>query len=208
MKGFMLNKLVLVAGALLFAIGVIGYLMPETESKEPVRIFYPSTGGDVLFTHQKHEKLKNLKCEDCHHEHLSSDNIFKCDKCHEDGYSAEDLNHEEMVEYHGYSCTRCHKSEKKEFLACRKCHKETGEAKKVSCERCHAEEGYDPVDFSHSELEEIEGHWCNECHQSRSSSDAIHKQCDRCHRKIENSTFLKNVERDESAGCALCHLKS
>jgi Class III cytochrome C family len=203
------NRFYLVIGCVFLLLGLCSYFYPESSPDVPIRVHYHTAGGNVLFTHDKHVEMSNLSCEDCHHELLHANQRTGCMKCHEDdGYSDEDMDHTELVDIHRHSCTSCHQTRTGKATACRSCHGKAGDGQTISCERCHEGEEMNPDDFTHDELESIEGHYCNECHQTRANPDAIHIQCDRCHQNIEEGRFLKmHSEGKEAFQCALCHFK-
>jgi hypothetical protein len=214
------NKAVLILGCVAIILGLGGYVFPEKASDSPARIYFETAGGPVLFTHHVHTNPSQFKygnninlpkviCADCHHEMIQASKVVMCDKCHQDEeYSKDDMPHSELVEMHPPRCTICHDTRKGKVKACKECHLHTGQSKPVSCDRCHSGDEYSPDDLTHEELEEIEGHWCTECHSVRRNADAIHMQCNRCHKKLERGTYIKKRQTDDEAfECALCHLK-
>ena len=222
MKANSQNRLVLTIGSIFVLIGLAGYCISQKAPDIPLRIYYNTPGGGVLFTHTLHTKPEDLKCgdplkldditcTDCHHELILANHVKSCDQCHaDDGYRADDMSHQELQENHPPSCKFCHESKKAQVSSCRKCHGKTGETKPVSCDKCHKDQGYSKDDMTHEELEEIEGHWCNECHETRRISDAIHFQCNKCHNKVECGTYyrMEDAPNEEAFRCALCHLST
>jgi hypothetical protein len=215
------NKFVLILGCMAILVGVAGYVFSGRPSSDmPPRIYFNTVGGPVLFPHQLHAdpsqfnyadnlNLSHFGCADCHHELILSNQVQACEKCHQDDdYSPEDLDHDELVDIHSPGCTSCHAVKESEVKACRECHLKTGEPEKVSCDKCHPDEGYAPGDVTHEELEEIEGHWCTECHKTMRKADAIHRQCNRCHGKLARGTYAKKEHPDDQAfTCTICHIK-
>ncbi len=219
------NRLILIVGCLGILLGLVGYAIPDDSPESPRRIYFDTPGGAVLFTHHVHTqsdqlkcddhlklmRLKDIGCGDCHHEMIRANHVKDCESCHEDsGYSPEDMSHTELLDMHPPSCINCHLQKEVELKSCRECHGQTGDYKPVDCERCHEDAGYTAEDMTHEELEEIEGHWCNECHSVRRISDAIHTQCNICHDVIDYSTFVskEKIADDEATRCSVCHLKS
>ncbi len=207
----------LIIGFFLIFVGIAGYVFSERPAYPPPRIYFKTLGGPVLFTHQKHadpSQFKFLKtdirCADCHHELLDTANITSCERCHkEEGYSPEDMEHQELVETHAPLCTRCHAVKKEKIRACNKCHFKSGESSLVSCNKCHPDEGYSPDDLEHGELETISGHTCLGCHKTRRMADAIHNQCNRCHKELTKCTYTeKKKVKKKNFECLVCHLKS
>ena len=210
-------KIILITGLFLIMVGIVGYVFSEKPPFPPSRIYFDSLGGPVLFTHQKHahpsqpEPSKTeMRCADCHHELIDSSNIRSCKKCHkEEGYSADDMEHKELVEIHSPLCTGCHATKKKPIMACSKCHFKSGEPSLVSCDKCHPGEEYSPDDFDHEELETISGHNCLSCHRTRRMTDAIHNQCNRCHKELSKCSYAeKDKVKKKNFECLVCHLKS
>jgi len=215
------DKTILIIGCVGILLGLAGYVFPEKGSDLPPRIYFHTLGGSVLFPHQVHTdpskfKCKNeigiseIDCADCHHEMIEANQVLSCKKCHPDeDYSKEVMAHSELIEMHPPKCTICHNARKGRVRPCKECHLKTGDPEPVSCDKCHPGDGYSTDDFTHKELEEIEGHWCTECHSLRRKADAIHMQCNRCHTQLERGTYVKKEGPDDEAfGCALCHLKS
>jgi hypothetical protein len=120
------------------------------------------------------------------------------------------MDHGELIDNHPPSCTLCHNIKQGQAArACSECHLKTGEFEDVSCDKCHPDEDYALDDFSHEELEEINEHWCTECHQTRRKTDAIHMQCNRCHNELNQGTYVKKDSPGNQAfACSLCHLKA
>lgn len=215
------NRIILIIGCVAALVGLAGYVFPKKGSDLPPKIYFNTAGGPVLFTHQIHTdpsqfkcgndiSISKMQCADCHHELVEANRTFLCKKCHPDeDYSKDTMRHSELVEMHPPRCTICHKVRKVAVKPCRDCHLRTGGYRPVSCDRCHRDLGYSADDLSHEELEEIEGHWCTECHSVRRKTDAIHNQCDRCHTDLKCGTYIKKEDSDDEAfRCALCHLKS
>ena len=175
----------------------------------------------MLFPHEIHTdpsqfkcgneiNVSKIDCADCHHEMVQANQVFSCKKCHPDeDYSKDSMTHSELLEMHPPRCTICHSARKGKVKPCGECHLETGVSKPVSCDKCHPDDGYAAGDFTHEELEEMEGHWCTECHSVRRRVDAIHMHCNRCHTNLVCGTYIKKERKDDEAfGCALCHLKT
>ena len=210
--GFKLrNKVFLILGFVCIVLGVVGYLIPGKSAESPVRIYYATAGGPVLFPHADHTEM-DAACSDCHHELIRTDEVKSCKECHkEDDYkfNPEELPHSDLTEIHMGKCSNCHAAKEEKPKSCRTCHKATGEGEKeVNCERCHKDDGYSKADFAHADLTEIEGHWCTECHQTARIADAMHKQCGTCHNDLDEGTFFSNPDGDPSLACKMCHLKS
>lgn len=145
-------KHIAAAGAiiLLFAVsspGGAGTLeMPSVTS-------FPSSVGEVTFTHEMHIKERSIQCVECHHQinakklntphpdYFKSSSV-KCEICH---------NESEKVTQKAYTCSGCHRTNPiniaDETLSakvvihkqCWKCH-QVGAGKEASktCEFCHS----------------------------------------------------------------------
>ncbi|MBN1551812.1 cytochrome c3 family protein [bacterium] len=210
-----LHKTALTFGIICFCLGVAGYLYPASSGDIPERIFYPSAGGQTVFTHKAHSKMSGLACVDCHHELLLANTVASCEKCHPDsGYTKDMLDHSDLVSTHfndvKFKCSSCHETRKGEYRACRECHRQAAEQKVVSCEHCHEGMGFVFEDFAHDDLVAMESHQpCSKCHTSRGGADAVHTQCNRCHSTLKKGTFLEiKPEDDVSSSCKICHLGS
>lgn len=145
-------KHIAAAGAmvLLLAVGLPG--MADTLEIPSVRSF-PSSVGEVTFTHEVHIKDRAIPCVECHHQinakklktphpdYFKSSSI-KCEICHKES---------EKVQQKVYTCSGCHRTNPvniaDETLSakvvihkqCWKCH-QVGAGKEASkaCEFCHS----------------------------------------------------------------------
>jgi hypothetical protein len=78
-----MKKIVLLATALLFALGLgLGAALAADMPADPIKV--DSEGGKkpgVIFDHKLHkEKNADLKCADCHHNEAKGE--FRCRDCH------------------------------------------------------------------------------------------------------------------------------
>ena len=114
---------------------------------------FPSTVGEVVFTHQIHIQDRGIKCADCHHainakrlnaphpDYFKSSAI-KCEVCH---------NESEKIKQRAYTCSGCHHTNPvniaDETLSakvvvhkqCWNCHPvSTGKEASSGCEKCHS----------------------------------------------------------------------
>ncbi len=185
-------------------IGIGGYLIGQNP-KTSDRLYLKNAGGAVLFEHQQHAKMVG-DCANCHHEVLLSDERTQCTECHDEGMDAADFVHADFLEVGAHSCTTCHQVNADiKPQSCANCHPKSqdAEAAGVECANCH-DDSYQPGDVTHDELQEIEGHSCEGCHNIRAVSDVYHSQCNRCHLSESREMF---VDADGKTRCAVCHLK-
>ena len=159
----------------------------------------------MLIEHDTH--IRDTEgCETCHHDLFSSDSRNACSDCHGDDVAAEDFTHEDLKDIEGHSCESCHQTiEGVEPRSCRWCHPDTQESDEriIACSSCHDDE-YTPDILTHDEMQEVDGHECESCHNISAVSGAYHEQCNRCH-FMENPDEFRSV--DGSAMCERCHLK-
>jgi hypothetical protein len=129
---------------ILFIVGVASYAFTAYSAKapdEPVRIFYPSVAGSVLFDHKTHasDTGYGFSCFDCHHHPEGDDSALRaCGDCHnlpiEPGtlpescvecHDADDIKDTEVPKrgdaYH-YQCVDCHKNAGAGPEDCNSCH--------------------------------------------------------------------------------------
>lgn len=171
--------LVLVGIFLLIAILLYGFEPKE----EPRRVPFDTKGGGVIFDHQVHVELKDILCEECHHNFNDvEDNLTaNCRGCH---YSNElqdscqdDAIHKQCI---GRNCTGCHVEGS------------------VSCEFCHNAEYVATVPPPGKMQFETEGGRVVFDHLTHASADGYDLACDTCHHgyKPENKkSFPMNCRR-------------
>ncbi|MFW5930742.1 MAG: cytochrome c3 family protein [Desulfosalsimonas sp.] len=200
------------AALVCLVVGIVSYSIIQARSpEEPVRVFYDTTGENVLFDHMTHSEGYGLECMDCHHKIAwedgdNGDMEISCGSCHEeDGSYTQALgdegifDHDVHAEDYGLSCTECHHMYDDEDSGdapqnCNACHADTGDEDMPSltdsyhqqCIECH-------VDFDSGPTTEN----CNDCHQARGRTDAFHDQCTECHEDMGTGP----AESD----CSSCH---
>lgn len=129
----------------LLVVGVATYAFTAISpraSEEPVRIFYPSLGGKVLFGHKTHVSPVTgygVSCADCHHHPPDDEESLRaCSDCHEE--PTEEASTPE-------ACLDCHEAdeiEETEMLSkakafheqCINCHQQVGGGA-MECNECH-----------------------------------------------------------------------
>lgn len=196
------------AAAVLLALGVAGYLVPEEPQKVPVRIVMENPGGKVIFTHAAHHREYGASCESCHHEGgnlerkavpcgschpaafdrayvMSHVDAFPdksaCVTCHHLEFEKYQFNHGEHAQFAGDDCQACHHGQdiESEPAACGDCHGETPDGDAPSL-----------VNAAHAR--------CGSCHQDM--FDVGLKSCGVCHRKKDMSAY-----QGDYTACNQCH---
>lgn len=95
---------------------------------EPVRIFYDSTGGPVIFDHAAHTRREDGNCTVCHHFDGDDEEKGNCRACHEDnGIPVMSAYHEKSADY----------ADDDDFQSCMSCHEAKGLDPKNNCRSCH-----------------------------------------------------------------------
>ena len=116
--------MVYVMGALLLVIGIVCYAaIPDDRTGDPVRIFYKSTAGAVLFDHQVHagEDGYGFSCMDCHHDlEEEGDTPSACIECHET--DSEDESVLKRSDAFHVQCIECHEEDGTAPTVCTDCH--------------------------------------------------------------------------------------
>ncbi|MDQ1334742.1 MAG: hypothetical protein QG552_1692 [Thermodesulfobacteriota bacterium] len=108
---------------ILFVLGVICYTaLAKMAPEEPIRIFFTSIGGSVLFDHKGHASDSGyaIACAECHHElEEEKGKPSACGECHQKD-DAQDA---------PKKADALHK-------LCKGCHEEGGQGP-VNCKSCH-----------------------------------------------------------------------
>ncbi len=198
-------------------VGIASYSLVKTGSpedpedpEEPVRVFYETTGENVLFDHMTHSEGYGLECTDCHHKVAweSGEDVdmeISCGSCHTPESSHEPalgedglFDHDAHVDWYGLDCTDCHhmydEDSDDEPQNCNACHGETGDdympglkdSYHQQCIECHVDFGSGPTTEN-----------CSDCHKERARTEAFHGQCIECHEDMGTGP----AEED----CANCH---
>jgi hypothetical protein len=188
----------------LLVVGLSGYLI-SGKTVEPKRFYLKNAGGAVMFEHEKHIGFTE-SCADCHHTILYADQRNDCSDCHGDDVSAEDFSHKDLMEVDAHHCTTCHLVNKESSpQACGNCHPKMQEAEQITlpCATCH-DSSFEKDMLTHDEMQEIEAHTCDGCHQPQSVSEVYHEQCNRCHLEGASQRFVLDGGKIR---CQACHLK-
>ena len=127
------NRLAYVILVISVVIGVVAIYLrdaraPETGEGGPVRVFYDSKGGAVVFDHAKHTAREGGECIVCHHYDGEDEEKGNCRECHEesdipviDSYHEKGEDYLEEEDYQ--SCMSCHEAKGRDPKNCRGCHK-------------------------------------------------------------------------------------
>jgi hypothetical protein len=123
----------------------------------PDEISYPSSVGDVLFTHSKHAMDQGIECVECHHQIHADDLVTP---------------HPDYMASSWVSCKTCHDTSS------------TNSEKYYRCSVCHLP---DPDDISDETLSsKVVTHMsCWNCHESGTGVDAS-RGCGECHVKTKD----------------------
>ena len=151
-KGVAMFKHLVAVGSVIFLLAAGIPCRSDTLAIPSVRSF-PSSVGEVTFTHEMHTKDRGIQCAECHHQinakklttphpdYFKSSSI-KCEICH---------NESEKVKQKAYTCSGCHRTNPVDIAdetlsakvvvhrQCWKCH-QVGVGKEASkaCEFCHS----------------------------------------------------------------------
>jgi len=103
--------------------------------------------------------------------------------------------------------------------ACVACHHDLAVDLVASCDDCHDEGEMEPDMVEHADLQAIDGHECDgcheiapdedaegcrECHEAAEIADVYHGQCNGCHLSVAADRF---ADADNQTRCEACHLK-
>ena len=199
-KNYLLITVVTLVLAVIAVAGYAGFL-GGAQPKEPIRIFFATKGGNVVFSHIAHFRDYELPCERCHHESKepTSDPLL-CRNCHSAVFD------EAFAEKHqdntGEFCGRCHHQEP---VGTKYSHAEHSDDFCAECTDCH-----------HTEDIESEPGNCGECHEAEGDDDtpglkdAVHKRCNACHedmfeQRLSGCSSCHEMKDAENVSCKKCH---
>jgi len=110
--------------------GVLAFYARDarTPPEDPVRVFYPSKGGAVVFDHKAHVAREDGTCTVCHHYDGDEEEKQDCRTCHEENdIPIMDAYHQKGEDYADddsyQSCMSCHEAKGRDPKNCRGCHK-------------------------------------------------------------------------------------
>lgn len=200
-------------------VGIVGYSFP-LRSDAPKKIWFDTSGGDVIFDHAYH--LSFLECSDCHHDYdnesTPADNEMNCRSCHYYGEArdvqSEDETHTRFI---GANCVDCHKEMEME-VACDTCHiregfafEESGLVMPSLPESVTFDTDNGKVTFNHIlHISEDVGEPCITCHHEFQENVGMEheKSCRACHYNLAELIPEYDDEyhtRYIGASCANCH---
>ena len=124
------NRIAYLLLLITLVVGVVAFYYREAQAppEEPVRVFYDSKGGYVIFDHAAHSDWLEEDCTVCHHEDGEEERPENCRTCHEENdipmmhayhQKGEDYIDEDMFQ----SCMSCHESNGRSPDNCKGCHK-------------------------------------------------------------------------------------
>jgi hypothetical protein len=125
-----LDKIAVVLLIVSLVVGVLAFYMRDTQEppEDPVRVFYKSKGGSVVFDHAAHVDWEEGNCTVCHHYDGEDDEKENCRNCHEENdipvmhaYHEKGEDFEDDDDYQ--SCMSCHEAKGRDPKNCRGCHK-------------------------------------------------------------------------------------
>ena len=207
------NRRILLGVGIIVAIiiAVLAYALEK--EKEPVRIAFSTKGGGVIFNHQNHTSLENIKCEDCHHNYDPTgkdSGSMNCRKCH---YSKEfeEICQDESVHKRciGKNCLECHEPGS---VDCNFCHNAENFKKAVEPQKVefNTDGGVVIFDhFQHASPDEF-GVECDSCHHGYQpeKKNTFPMNCRRCHynKKYESVCETDDIHtRCIGKNCIDCH---
>jgi len=125
-----LDKVAFVLLIVSLLVGVAALYARESREPppDPVRVFYDSKGGPVVFDHAAHTRREQGGCTVCHHYDGDDEEKQRCSSCHEDsGIPIMHAYHEKGADYADdddyQSCMSCHQAKGRDPQNCRGCHK-------------------------------------------------------------------------------------
>jgi hypothetical protein len=126
-----LDRMAVVLLLVSLAVGVLAFYIRDAQApppENPVRVFYESKGGPVIFDHAAHVLREEQDCTVCHHSDGEEEEKQNCRSCHEENdIPVMQAYHEKGEDYQeddGYqSCMSCHKAKDRDPKNCRGCHK-------------------------------------------------------------------------------------
>ena len=199
--------------AISIAIGIVGYTFPG-KSGPPEKVWFGSSGGDVIFDHLYHVDL--AECNDCHH---NADGEMNCRSCHYYGSAAEVETEDPHPRGIGANCLKCHQTLGESMSKCDACHirmgfafEEAARTNKPLPKLIKMETDNGRVDFDH-ELHKKEA-GCADCHHEFKGGKEMmgmerEKNCRACHYKMDDKIKPfkgdENHERYIGGNCMNCH---
>jgi len=92
---------------LLALVSIIGFGF-ETKGGSPLRVYFNTKGGNVIFNHRGHIENYESDCKKCHHE--TDKKEWDCRSCHRSGTDTDSICdgsgiHKQCI---GKNCVNCH----------------------------------------------------------------------------------------------------
>ncbi|MUM77039.1 cytochrome C [Pseudodesulfovibrio sp. F-1] len=172
----------------LFALALVGYLIPARSAAQPVRILLENKGGKVIFDHKVHTEMQGRACVDCHHTSGQDPAPPACSVCHVPKFDQSFVvGHLNTID--PKHCSACHHAEATIDNFDHDGHAEDYAAN--NCQACHHDASIEPTPQT-----------CANCHGQRldipTRKDAAHARCANCH----DDLFDAGV-----SGCSACHVR-
>ncbi|GAB7022537.1 cytochrome c3 family protein [Salidesulfovibrio brasiliensis] len=185
---------------------VAGYVVPAGSQSPPVKVLLESKGGNVLFTHQQHADMGDMRCGDCHHTSGEDPNPPRCTDCHPAKFSAQYLEEHTELNMSPQQCASCHHPRADispfdhdlhvdEYTSdCTDCHHDTDiEDEPQQCSNCHEE-----TDSGIPSLMNAAHERCANCHEEDFSDS--YRNCGFCHKRLPAP-----ADEVDYTPCADCH---
>jgi hypothetical protein len=171
--------------ACLAIIAILGYALEA--KKEPVRVAFDTKGGGVIFNHQLHVNLKDVKCQECHHNYEpgaeKTGQEMNCRNCHFSkefqGMCDDEAIHKQCI---GKNCIDCHT------------------AGSVECDFCHNAESFKQVEEPKQVKFETDAGTVVFDHFLHASADGLELSCDSCHHG-----YKPEEKKSAAMSCGRCH---
>jgi len=199
--------LVLVGIFLIIAILLYGFEPQE----EPRRVAFDTQGGCVIFDHQVHVTLKNMLCEECHHnfDDVEDNSSANCRDCHY-GKELKDSCQDEPIHKNciGSNCTDCHTEGS---VNCVFCHNAEPSPSAPAPDKLVFETDGGRVVFDHKTHASADGYdlGCDTCHHGyKPEKKSFPMNCRRCHYNAKYESICENEDthvRCIGKNCVDCH---
>ncbi len=183
------------------------------KQREPLRVAFDTKGGGVVFDHLYHTSLKDMTCQECHHNYKSGDqdsDQMNCRDCHyrkdHIGMCEDEAIHKKCI---GKNCLDCHIQGS---VGCEFCHNadhfETiAEPKEITFETDGGPVVFNH--FSHASPDEYDIE-CQTCHHGyqRKRQGVFPMNCRRCHYNTKYTQICEDADthmRCIGKNCIECH---
>lgn len=183
------------------------------KQREPLRVAFDTKGGGVVFDHLYHTSLKDMTCQECHHNYKSGDqdsDQMNCRDCHyrkdHIGMCEDEAIHKKCI---GKNCLDCHVQGS---VGCEFCHnadhfETVAEPKEITFETDGGPVVFNH--FSHASPDEYDIE-CQTCHHGyqRKKPGVFPMNCRRCHYNTKYTQICEDADihmRCIGKNCIECH---